>query len=84
MPVERLEIEGSCAESENPALDRAPCDAATLGDVGERDAIGQRLANRVHNDLDPGDLARQRIAGQDTLAVPAILATCQCHREPDE
>jgi hypothetical protein len=41
VPVERLEIEGSCTESENPALDRAPCDAEMLGDVGERNAFGR-------------------------------------------
>lgn len=81
MPVERLEIEAACAQPEDPAPDRARHDAPPLRDAGLRSAAHD-LADRTEDDLDADDLARQRIAGQHALAVPAPPAARQRHLQP--
>jgi hypothetical protein len=72
--IEPLKIEGACAESENPALDRGWHDTATLGNALQGNSVGKSLRNGIQNDTDAGDLARQRIARQHSLAVPTTAA----------
>lgn len=84
MPVESLEIEGACTEPEHPAPDRARHDAALLGDARHGDSLGEHLRDRIHDDLDAGDLARQRLARQHSLAVPTTAAARQRHRQRDK
>jgi len=79
MPVEPIEVEGACPEAEDPAPDRASHDAPPLRDASLRSAAHDHLADRVEGHLDAEDLARQRIARQNSLAVPAALAARQRH-----
>jgi hypothetical protein len=81
MAIQSLEIQDSGAEPENPALERAPSHTHAVRNAGERHAIDKRLAHRIHNDLDTGDLAWQRVAGQDTLAMQATATARQRHRQ---
>jgi hypothetical protein len=74
VPIEPLEIEGACAESENPAPDRGRHDTAMLGDALQGNSVGESLSDGVQNDVDTGDLAGQRIARQHALAMPATAA----------
>jgi len=55
--IEPLEVEGSCAESEDPALEGAPRDANVSRDACHGNPVGERLAHRLQDNLDPGDLA---------------------------
>ena len=70
VPVEPLQIEQPGAQSEYPALDGARGDASASGGAGHGSSLGERLRYSLHDHLDPGDLARQRIAGQHSLAMP--------------
>lgn len=79
VPVERLEIEAACSQPEDPAPDRARHDTPPLRDAGLRSAAQDHFADRIEDDLDADDPARQRIPGQDSLAVPAALAARQRH-----
>lgn len=81
MAIQPLKIEDSRAESEDPALERAPGDANAFRNARQRHSVGDCLANRIQDDLDAGDLARQRIARQHALATPASTTARQRHRE---
>jgi len=83
MSVEPLEVERACAEPEHPALERARRNANALGDTRQRAAPNQ-VGDGAQDDLDAGDLARQCVARQHPLAVPAVAATRQRHRERHE
>ena len=82
--LEPLKVEAACPQTERPAPDRARGDTATLGDVGHRRTIREHLGNRIEDYLDAGDLARQRVAWEYALSVPAIVAACQRHRQRRE
>jgi hypothetical protein len=84
MPVEPLQIEGSCAEPQDPALDHVPDNAATPRDADQGHPVGKCRTDRIENDLDARDLSRQRIPGQHALAVPARTALRQRHRQHDK
>lgn len=84
VPVEPLQIEQPCAESEHPPLDSARSDASAPGRARHGRFGGERLRHGRHDDFDPGDFARQRIVGQHTLAVPAPSAACECHEQRHE
>lgn len=84
VPVEPLQIEQSCTESEHPALDGARSDAGAPGGARHGSSVGECLRNGIQDDLDPGDLARQRIAGQHSLAMPALSAARERHGQDDE
>jgi hypothetical protein len=79
--IQPLEIENSCPESEDPALERAAGDTHASRNARQRHSIGERLADRFHNNLDTSDLARQRIARQHALAMPAATTARQRHGE---
>lgn len=81
MAIEPLEIEGSCAESEDPALEGAPRDADVSRHGRQGNSVGERLTHRLQDDLDPGDLAGQCIPGQHPLAVPTTPTPRQRNRE---
>lgn len=83
MSVEPLEVERACSEPEHPALERARRNANALGDTRQR-AGAEQVGDSAQDDLDAGDLARQRIVRQHPLAVPAVAATRQRHRERHE
>lgn len=57
MAIEPLEIEGSSAESEDPALERAPRDADVSRHGRQGNSVGERLTHRLQDDLHPGHLA---------------------------
>lgn len=63
VPVEPLEFEDPCTESENPALDGARSDADAPCDARQGNAIGECLGDGIQNDLDTGDLARSASNG---------------------
>lgn len=84
VPVKPLQIEQPCTESEHPPLDGARSNAGTPGGARHGSFVGERLRHGRHDDLDPGDLARQRIAGQHPLAVPARSAACERHGQRHE
>jgi hypothetical protein len=84
MSVEPLEIEDARTEPECPALDGARDDARTLRDARRHGAVDDRLGDRVQDDLDAGDLARQCIERQHSLAVLAPSAARQRHRDRHE
>lgn len=79
VPVEPLEVERACPKAEDPAPDRARHHAPPLRDAALGRAAGQHLADRIEDDLDADDPARQRIPGQDALPVPARAAPRQRH-----
>lgn len=81
VPIEPLKIEGSCAESEDPALEGAPGDADVSRHARHGNSVGERLPHRLQDNLDPGDLAGQCIPGQHPLAVPTTPAPRQRDRE---
>jgi hypothetical protein len=81
VPIQPLEIEGACPESEDPDLDRAGRHAVPLRDAGQGNAVGESLSDCIQDHLDAGNLARQRLERQDSLAVPATAAARQRHRE---
>lgn len=82
--LEPLEVEHARPQTEGPAPDRARGNTATLGDVGHRRTIGEHLRNRVEDHLDARDLARQRVAWEYPLSVPAIVAARQRDRQRRE
>ena len=84
VPVQPLQIEQPCPESEHPPLDGARSDAGASGSARQGSFIGERLHHGRHDDLDPGDFARQRVAGQHPLAVPAPSAARERHGQHDE
>ena len=57
VPVEPLQIEQPCTESEYPPLDGARSDAGTPSGAGHGSFVGECLRYGRHDDLDPGDLA---------------------------
>jgi hypothetical protein len=77
VPVERLEIETACPQPEDPAPERARHDAPPLRDAGLGSFAQDHLADRIEDELDADDPARQRITGQDALAVLAAPAARQ-------
>jgi hypothetical protein len=79
--IEPLEIEGSCAESEDPALEGAPRDADVSRHGRQGNSVGERLTHRLQDDLHPGDLAGQCIPGQHPLAVPTTPTPRHRNRE---
>jgi len=83
MAIQPLEVESSCAEAEDPALECLPGDADAFCDAGQRHPTEERVTNRIQDDLDAGDLAGQRIPGQHALAVPAAAAPRQRHGQHD-
>lgn len=84
VPVEPFQIEQPCTQSEHPPLDGARSDAGAPGGARHSSSVGECLCNGRQDDLDPGNLARQRIAGQHPLAVPATSAARQRHGQYDE
>jgi len=84
VPVEPLQIEHPCAESEDPPLDGARGNAGAPGGARHGSFVGERLRHGLHDDLDPGNLARQRLVGQHSLAVPARSAACERHGQRHE
>jgi len=63
VPVEPLQIEQPCTESEHPPLDGARSDTGAPGGARHGSFGGESLRHGRHDDLDPGDLARQRVVG---------------------
>lgn len=81
VPVQPLQIEQPCTESEYPPLDGARSNASAPGGARHGSFVGERLRYGRHDDLDPGDLARQRVVGQHPLAVPAPSAARERHAQ---
>lgn len=79
VPVQPLQIEHPCPEAEDPPLDGARSDASAPGGARHGSFAGECLRNGRHDDLDPGDFARQRVVGQHPLAVPAPSAAREHH-----
>ncbi len=84
VPVEPPEIEGPCAESENPAREGARDNADALRDTRQRSSVENHFGDGIQNDLDAGHLARKRIERQHALAVTAIAAARQRDQERQE
>jgi hypothetical protein len=82
--IEPLQVEQPRPESEQPPLDGACSDAGASGSAGHGRAFGECFREGLHDHLDPGDLARQRIAGQYPLAMSAPSATCEGHAQRHE
>jgi hypothetical protein len=84
VPVESLQIEQPGSQPEHPALDGVRGDTSASGSAGHGSALGECFCNSLHDHLDPGDLARQRIAGKHALAMPTASAARERHEQRHE
>ena len=84
VPVEPLEVKRPRTEPEHPAPQRARRDPDALGDARHGCVLGENPGGGIENDLDAGDLAWQRITGEHPLAVAAVAAARERHRQGQE
>jgi hypothetical protein len=81
MPQELEEILGASRQAPAPAANQLTADAKLAGDCTFTATVDLDRDHGLEDELDRMNLSRDRVAGEDALALPAVLAEGQDHGE---